>query len=57
MLAWDQGKRRPGHERPRRPSDASALERACTTVTDVDSQQIRRKSILLGLINEYSHAT
>ncbi len=32
------------------------LDAARTTVTDVDSQQIRRKPILGGLINEYSHA-
>jgi putative transposase len=27
-----------------------------TTVTDVDTQQIRRKPVLGGLINEYAHA-
>ncbi len=32
------------------------LDAARTTVTDVDSRQIRRKPILGGLINEYSHA-
>jgi len=32
------------------------LDAARTTVTDVDSQQILRKPILGGLINEYSHA-
>jgi len=26
------------------------------TVTDIDNHQIRRKSILNGLINEYTHA-
>ena len=26
------------------------------TVTDIDTQQIRRKPILNGLINEYTHA-
>jgi putative transposase len=26
------------------------------TVTDVDTQQIRRRPVLSGLINEYSHA-
>jgi hypothetical protein len=26
------------------------------TVTDIDAQQIRRKPILNGLINEYTHA-
>ena len=26
------------------------------TVTDIDTQQIRRKPILNGLINEYAHA-
>ena len=28
----------------------------CTTVTDIDNHQIRRKPILNGLINEYTHA-
>jgi putative transposase len=28
----------------------------CATVTGIDTQQIRRKPILGGLINEYSHA-
>jgi hypothetical protein len=26
------------------------------TLTDIDTQQIRRKSVLNGLINEYPHA-
>ena len=29
---------------------------ARTSVTDVDSQQIRRKAVLGGLINEYAYA-
>jgi hypothetical protein len=28
----------------------------CATVTDIDNHQIRRKPILKGLINEYTHA-
>jgi putative transposase len=28
----------------------------CATVTDIDNHQIRRKPILNGLINEYTHA-
>jgi hypothetical protein len=28
----------------------------CATVTDIDNHQIRRKPILSGLINEYTHA-
>src|SRR5258707_125070 len=32
------------------------LDAARTTVTDVDSQQIRRKAVLGGLINEYAYA-
>ena len=29
---------------------------ACAAVTDIDRQQIRRKPVLGGLINEYTHA-
>jgi transposase InsO family protein len=36
------------------PDDERDAPRA--TVTDVDTQQIRRKSVLNGLINEYTHA-
>lgn len=36
------------------PDDESGASR--TTVTDVDTQQIRRKPVLAGLINEYTHA-
>jgi putative transposase len=32
------------------------LDAPCTTVTAVDSQHIRRKPVLGGLINEYAHA-
>ena len=32
------------------------LDAARTAVTDVDSQQIRRKAVLGGLINEYAYA-
>ena len=28
----------------------------CATVTDIDTQQVRRKPVLNGLINEYTHA-
>ena len=28
----------------------------CATATDIDNHQIRRKPILNGLINEYTHA-
>jgi putative transposase len=36
------------------PDDEPGAPR--TTVTDVDTQQIRRKPVLSGLINEYTHA-
>jgi len=36
------------------PDDESGAPR--TTATDVDTQQIRRKPVLGGLINEYTHA-
>ena len=36
------------------PDDEPGAPR--TTVTDVDTQQIRRKPVLGGLINEYTHA-
>jgi putative transposase len=36
------------------PADERDVPRA--TVTDVDTQQIRRKPVLNGLINEYMHA-
>ena len=36
------------------PDDKSGAPR--TTATDVDTQQIRRKPVLGGLINEYTHA-
>ena len=43
----------PGHraERPRRRTGRSRA-----TLTDIDTQQIRRKPVLNGLINEYTHA-
>jgi putative transposase len=36
------------------PDDEPGAPRA--TVTDIDNHQIRRKPILNGLINEYTHA-
>jgi putative transposase len=36
------------------PDDERDVPRA--TVTDVDTQQVRRKPVLNGLINEYMHA-
>jgi putative transposase len=36
------------------PDDERDVPRA--TVTDIDTQQIRRKPVLNGLINEYAHA-
>jgi hypothetical protein len=36
------------------PADDRDAHRA--TVTDVDTQQIHRKPVLNGLINEYTHA-
>jgi putative transposase len=36
------------------PGDEPGAPR--TTVTDVDTQQIRRKPVLGGLINKYMHA-
>jgi len=36
------------------PDDEPGAPR--TTATDVDTQQIRRKPVLGGLINEYTHA-
>jgi hypothetical protein len=44
----------PGHRPARAPDDERAAPRAA--VTDVGTQQIRRKPILNGLINEYTHA-
>ena len=44
----------PGHRPARAPDDERVAPRAA--VTDVGTQQIRRKSILNGLINEYTHA-
>jgi hypothetical protein len=35
------------------PDDEGAAPRA--TVTDIDTRQIRRKPVLDGLINEYTH--
>ncbi len=32
------------------------LDAARTTVTDADSQQIRRKAVVGGMINEYAYA-
>ncbi|MGO8889085.1 MAG: hypothetical protein ACLQB1_05155, partial [Streptosporangiaceae bacterium] len=39
---------------PRVPGDECNAPRV--TVTDIDTQQIRRKSVLAGLINEYTYA-
>ena len=36
------------------PGDERGAPRA--TMTDVDSERIRRKPVLAGLINEYTHA-
>ena len=44
----------PGHRPARAPDDERVAPRAA--VTDVGTQQIRRKPILNGLINEYTHA-
>jgi putative transposase len=38
----------------RGPDDEPDAARA--TATDIDTQQIRRKPVLGGLINEYAHA-
>ena len=43
-----------GHRPARAPDDERVAPRAA--VTDVGTQQIRRKPILNGLINEYTHA-
>ena len=37
------------------PDDEPDTPRA--TVTDIDTQQVNRKPVLGGLINEYAHAT
>ncbi len=35
---------------------ADERDALCAMVTDVDRQQIRRRPVLSGLINEYTHA-
>ena len=52
--ALQHGPAAPGHRPARAPDDERAAPRAA--VTDVGTQQIRRKPILNGLINEYTRA-
>ena len=52
--ALQHGPAAPGHRPARAPDDERVAPRAA--VTDVGTQQIRRKPILNGLINEYTHA-
>jgi putative transposase len=52
--ALKHGPAAPGHRPARAPDDERVAPRAA--VTDVGTQQIRRKPILNGLINEYTHA-
>jgi hypothetical protein len=52
--ALQHGPAAPGHRPARAPDDERVAPRAA--VTDVGTQQIRRKPFLNGLINEYTHA-
>jgi transposase InsO family protein len=42
--------------RPHQGTAQRVPDGPCATVTDIDNHQIRRKPILNGLINEYTHA-